>query len=507
MFNGWFKLHKIDVDPNESPESFFPKIVDGYASISALPFKAFPSSLRQKIEEEARPYYSTGSCRIANGMGNVCVNPTMLDPTTYRWQVHYELSPFYGYLPLTREELDTSNDKGILIRTCQKILKNLVADYKKRIDGVKIFFHLEDAVEFCLSESTLVFDVIDCSNLADHIGLVHLINGCEKILADTPGAMLFTETMVWKLLGPSGLEYVEETLCCPLSLIPTIYGLQLLSHVELGSSKPTNYFYGLIPPIMLCWKKAPTFQNVTLNSSPDLNRCLKKLSQRCFLPKHLQNCKVLMENSEKTGARHFLGELLSLTPFTFSYVVNSMIARVGGGDPLCFDAVELPPVYNLSRRTLEAWKNNETLLQFSSAMLTNLWNRVPTGPRGFQHTAAMRLVLAPHEFMKNHFEAMCRQQPSICENDFSDPEIHVIDNFQLEVKQNAEGEIQTAEISFLLMPDHGLKRSHCAYVFDVYNPLSPILIFQCDVWMWKNMINLIRFFPKDLNLLLLNQHI
>ena len=109
--------------------------------------------------------------------------------------------------------------------------------------------------------------------------------------------------------------------------------------------------------------------------------------------------------------------------------------------------------------------------------------------------------------MKNHFEAMCRQQPSICENDFSDPEIHVIDNFQLEVKQNAEGEIQTAEISFLLMPDHGLKRSHCAYVFDVYNPLSPILIFQCDVWMWKNMINLIRFFPKDLNLLLLNQHI
>jgi hypothetical protein len=56
MFNGWFKLHKIDVDPNESPESFFPKIVDGYASIVALPFKAFPSSFRQKIEEEARPY-------------------------------------------------------------------------------------------------------------------------------------------------------------------------------------------------------------------------------------------------------------------------------------------------------------------------------------------------------------------------------------------------------------------------------------------------------------------
>ena len=421
-------------------------------------------------------------------MGNVCVNPTMLDPTTYRWQVHYELSPFYGYLPLTREELDTSNDKGILIRTCQKILKNLVADYKKRIDGVKIFFHLEDAVEFCLSESTLVFDVIDCSNLADHIGLVHLINGCEKILADTPGAMLFTETMVWKLLGPSGLEYVEETLCCPLSLIPTIYGLQLLSHVELGSSKPTNNLLGnKIPPIMLCWKKAPIFQNVNLSPSPDLNRCLNKLAQRCFLPQNLQNCKVSMKSTAPTaGARYFLGELLSLTPFTFSYVVNSMIARVGGGDPLCFraDAVELPPVYNLSRRTLKAWKTNEIPLKFSSILQTNLLDRIPGGKRGFQHTPAMRLVLAPQDkFMNNYIEAIYRQKLSINENDFSDPEIHVIDNFQLEVKQNAGGEIETAGISFLLMPDHGLKETHCAFVFDVANPLLPIFIFECVPFM------------------------
>jgi hypothetical protein len=483
MFNGWYRLHKIEVDPNESPESFFPKIVNGYATFLALTFKGFPSSFRQKIEEEARPYYSTGSCRLRNGMGNVCVNPTMLDPKTYRWQVHYQLSPFDGYLPLTLEEVDTSNDKGILIRTCQKILKNLVADYKKRIDGVKIFFHLEDAVEFCLSESTQVFDLIDCSNLADHIGLVHLINGCEKILADTPGAILFTETMTWKSLAPSVLEYIEETLCCPLSLIPTIYGLQLLSRVELGSSKPTNNLLGnKIPLIMLCWKKAPTFQNVTLSSSPDLNRCLDKLAQRCFLPKNLQNCKVSMESTAPiVGARHFLGELLSLTPFTFSYVVNSMIARVGGRDPLCFrvDAVELPPVYNLSRRTLEAWKNNEIPSKFSSILQVNLLNRILAGKRGFQHSAAMRLVLAPQDkFMNNYLEAIYRQQLSVCEDDFSDPEIHVIDNFQLEVKQNAEGEIETAGISFLLMPDHGLKETHCAFVFDVINPLLPIFIFE-----------------------------
>ena len=67
--------------------------------------------------------------------------------------------------------------------------------------------------------------------------------------------------------------------------------------------------------------------------------------------------------------------------------------------------------------------------------------------------------------------------------DFFDPEIHVIDNFQLEVKQNAGGEIETAGISFLLMPDHGLKETHCAFVFDVANPLLPIFIFECVPFM------------------------
>jgi hypothetical protein len=255
--------------------------------------------------------------------------------------------------------------------------------------------------------------------------------------------------------------------------------------VELGSSKPTNNLLdNNISIVMLCWKKAPTFQNVTLGSSPDLNRCLNKLAQRCFLPQNLQNSKLSMKIAPIAGARYFSGELLCLTPFSFSYVVNSMIARVGGGDPLCFDAVDVPSVYNLSRRTLEAWKNNEILSKFSSILQVNLLNRILAGKRGFQHSAVMRLVLAPQDkFANNNLEAIYRQQLSICENDFSDPEIHVIDNFKLDVKQNAEGEIETAGISFVLVPDHGLKRSHCAYVFDVANPLLPIFIFECVTFM------------------------
>jgi 2-polyprenyl-3-methyl-5-hydroxy-6-metoxy-1,4-benzoquinol methylase len=37
---------------------------------------------------------------------------------------------------------------------------------------------LEDALEFCYSENVNKFDVIDCSNMADHVGLVNLILAC-----------------------------------------------------------------------------------------------------------------------------------------------------------------------------------------------------------------------------------------------------------------------------------------------------------------------------------------
>ena len=33
------------------------------------------------------------------------------------------------------------------------------------------------------------------------------------------------------------------------------------------------------------------------------------------------------------------------------------------------------------------------------------------------------------------------------------------------------------------MPNHGLKETHCAFVFDVANPLLPILLFECVPFM------------------------
>ncbi len=148
-------------------------------------------SARQKICEEAKRYFEKGSCRLENDIKIVCLNPTMLDHATLRWTLHYSLCPFDGYLPLVKEELDTSIKSKMMIRSCQKILKNLLSFYRKRlIDGktFELFFYLEDALEFCYSENFNKFDVIDCSNVADHVGLANLILACSGKLSDHPSA-------------------------------------------------------------------------------------------------------------------------------------------------------------------------------------------------------------------------------------------------------------------------------------------------------------------------------
>ena len=75
--------------------------------------------------------------------------------------------------------------------------------YRNRKDDVKIFLHLEDALEFCYAGTTDMFDIIDCSNLADYVGLVNLINAASTRLSDAPRAVLITESMNWRSLAPS----------------------------------------------------------------------------------------------------------------------------------------------------------------------------------------------------------------------------------------------------------------------------------------------------------------
>jgi hypothetical protein len=239
----------------------------------------------------------------------------------------------------------------MMIRSCQKILKNLLSFYRRRlIDGrtCEFLFFLEDAIEFCYSENVNKFDVIDCSDFADQAGLVNLILACSGKLSDHPSAMLFTETFQWFPFGKGSVKfYLEKVLCCPLSMIPTIYGLRLKSRIELGFPEYVDLRRPMSPPVNLCWQKALPFRNVVMSASPALSEFLNQLANVCF------DAKFPLRITHPPGSEC---GMLRYTPQTFSYVVNSMIQRLGGDHWLKNDVrpAEMNPNFQLARLFLES---------------------------------------------------------------------------------------------------------------------------------------------------------
>ena len=421
---------------------------------------------QQKILDETRFYLTNGICQLRSKATTVCINPTMLDPISRRWHVHYTLCPFDGYVPLKKEELDTSAEDGILIKSCQKILKNLVSSYRNRIDAVKIFFHLEDALEFCYAGTNDKFDIIDCSNLADHVGLVNVITAASRRLSDAPGSVLLTETMTWKSLAPSVAQYLEEALCAPLNMIPTIYGLRVRNHVELGSPVPVNIKRSSVPPANLCWEKAPFFRNISLHSSTTLTSCFQALARKCF---------VVNPRDTNAGKSTDRCAMLCYTPLTFDYVVSSLNLRVGGDQWSngALDKLTFESAFHLSRKTMEAWKNGKKILKLSteiqfdttvaslSSLPLNFMKKTAVVSGSIIGMPALRLVLFPLS------TAGPMNSLEIIQRGISGQGVHYIDNLQLELKRSANGEIETAALSFLLAADYGKEGILYGYVFDL----------------------------------------
>jgi hypothetical protein len=432
---------------NANIDDFFSAVIDVLASYleRSIGLEGLNDSERKNIHEEAKRYFEKGSCRLENDIKIVCLNPTLLDHAALRWIVHCFLCPFDGYLPLLKEELVTSIKNKMMIRSCQKILKNLLSCYRKRlIDGktFELFFYLEDALEFCYSENVNKFDVIDCSNAADHVGLVNLILACSGKLSDHPSAMLFTETMTWFDFGMGSVKlYLEKALCCPLSMIPTIYGLRLKSRIELGLPELVDLRRPTPPPVEVCWQKAPPFRNVVMSASPALSEFLNQLANVCF------DARFPLRITHPPGSE--CGMLL-YTPQTFSYVVNSMIQRLGGDHWLKKDVrpAEMHPNFQLARRTLDAWKEGQKILKFSAKIPSSSFNK-------FLHRAAvsgvptLRFIIFPKAKHGN------------C-SDFFGPDVHFIDNFEVKLEKSSTG-FQDVSISFLLIPNHGLKKNSSCY--------------------------------------------
>ena len=426
--------------------------------ISAMKIGGFTKPMKKKLSFEASSYFESGTCSplAAETYG---INPTLFEPKTFDWRVDVTSCPFDTYLPLDLKDLETSAKEGIATGFCQKILKNLVAEYRRKKQDIDFHLYLSDDWNSSLSDIEEKFDVIDCSTLADEVGLANLIVLASQKLEPHLHALLITESFQWGTVASTVELYLEESLCAPLSMIPTIYGLRVANHVELGRTTfievdyPSGY-----PPVTLCWRQAPRFKNVKLSYSCAVGVFRDRLASKCFFKEDACNLK----EGENCGLKCY-------TPLTYSSIVTNLaeVMNVEINQP------EIESQFALALKTVKDWAAgrpiNIVMATLPFTPIVDQFLQCQTMP----DASWMRLILVPSELFASYKKKKRKFKVNWA---FEIPQTHYIDNFCLHCNKNETGSIISMQVSFLLPKKHGLSDTHCGVIVDLLTGRTLVVI-------------------------------
>ena len=127
------------------------------------------------------------------------------------------------------------------------------------------------------------FQVIHCSPFIVHtVGLTNIVSSTSGCLASLDSSLL-TVIDLLHFESPrqvSVSEYIESSLCCALSLIPTLYGMRLTNDIQLSSPNPVKLHEGIFKNIfiILKWQNAIGYSgNIPLEISTALKDAIAKL--------------------------------------------------------------------------------------------------------------------------------------------------------------------------------------------------------------------------------------
>lgn len=432
----------------------------------------FPHHLKLSISYEAYSYFFDLRDDFVNqDEEKFYINVTLLEPKSYSWLVHHTVCPFNGYLPLPIDELEATPNGDTASIYCRKVLKDHLLAYKMKKDKITWVFHVGNSLELCYSINEK-FHAIDCCGLADEVGLANVLNAAGTRLSDEIESILIVDSVFWRSLAPTLIRYVEEALCAPLSMLPSIYGLRLADAVQLGALTPP----APTVPVCFTWRRTPSFENFRPKFSPSLRLWLEKLAQKCF-----------------SSSEEFSGELCGMkcyTPLTFLYVVQYAARRMDRTLDIleeCEPFMKLKQPFHLMWRTLRHWSQMASTTEIperrrsdppkladiqlmstsvtfdrikTDAFLTKFGAKVMTLP-------ILRLVLLP----KDVYQDLEMDQSF---DIFSCSDVHCVDNVQLRfVKDSSSGWVR---VYFPLVADHNLDFTHSGVVLDVQTglPLIPI---------------------------------
>ena len=449
---------------------------------AGMKIHGFPQSLKDNIIKEIELYFKSGnSSPTAIKSGDLqWFNPTLLEPNTLEWRVNATSCPFTGYSPLQPDQLENPADFGVVTRHCQEVLKDLLISYRKIKDNIEFYIHADDDLQFCLEDNSEKFDVIDSSSLADDVGLANLILACSRKLDHHNDALLLTESVDWGKVGPTVMNYLEETLCAPLTMFPTIYGLRLMNQVELGNEKLHMACSSVEwPPANLCWSPALRLENAPLSQSAAIERCLKQLEKKCFLNEADPN--VLYKNGECGFHRY--------TPLTH-HLVLARLAGLGADHRTSFYNPDVSPQFTLARKSLRAWSESRPvkLMVTSHRFTPEIADLFEKQRLTFQEPP-LRLALIPTRYLAKRPSKM---QSPLSKNDFiywaaEKSGVHFMDNFDVHFERDANGRPVSVRVAFLLPVTLDLSLTHSAVLVDLYTGwprmfLGPVLLFKEQIF-------------------------
>lgn len=415
-----------------------------------------------KIQKEFENYFKTGNCGLLGG-NELCINPMLLD-TSNHWFFNLLGSPYGGYVPIPYDEvLDCGGESPQcpLFHHCQAILKEHLIKFRARKKSVSLSFYVGESLELCMLNQDWKnrFTVIHCSDLADAVGLANLLAAATNCLTEDPTALILTETTWLIKLAFSIVEYIQTSLGCPISFIPTIYGLRLVDHVHLGSSVPLHTCGNSPELINFTWQRVNSYStNILLGVSSDFKKIFDNLRQMCFI--------------ETTFLAGKTGPLTSAcTPMTYYYIVHSLANRCGWNEDTFRFLLKptIPVPFQLTWQTQENWMNGNKVSLYQKTSSFSLLLMLPD-----LRALPWRLVVVPaHEASKWAILGMTEVilNEGARDNFFVDTKgLHYIDNFHVQL-DNHPGK-EDISVSFLLALDHGLSESDCVFAFNFMSAMQ-----------------------------------
>lgn len=333
-----------------------------------------------KYTKEMRTYFETGNCCESKDAED-CINPTFFKPGTGQWALYSSNSPFEAYFNM--KQLPAQSD---FLSSCKRALYDQVKSFQKWLSNGTLSFHIGDPLELCYRRTWAEpFDIVDCSKLPDCTGLANILNAARLALADDPHAILLTHSSPWRdhtaaVRYNSSKEFVEESLCSSIQMMPTLYGLMLINHVDLGHPSPLRTCWR--PFIRLQWKHSPNFENMHLENTGAISDFFETLQAKIFSN--------LESETTKTCESSF-------TPLAYCYLISSFTARVDflETNRKSLEHPPLSPSLQVAWNTLQAWMKGDGV--FHMKMNLTLTSR-EDGP--------LRLVLAspgaaPVQYIEN----------------------------------------------------------------------------------------------------------